>query len=198
MGPLPLTFRRSRLSLHAHAPRTRLSPVDVVRTYLEMRDPAALRAAPVPSAALRFERADLCPAALYRALYRDVGEAYHWRDRLAWSDEELARHLSRPVVEVWVLWVEDERAGYAELVRHDDGSVEIAYFGLRAPFHGRGLGGHLLTRTVERAWALGATRVWLHTCTLDGPAALPNYVARGFTPYQTEAYTVDVGAEERG
>jgi hypothetical protein len=26
----------------------------------------------------------------------------------------------------------------------------------------------------------GTTRVWLHTCTLDGPHALANYRARGF------------------
>ena len=170
--------------------------MNVVRTYLEMRAPTALRAAARSDSTLRFELVDPCPAPLYRALYRDVGEAYHWRDRLVWSDAELARHLSRPEVEVWVLWEGDERAGYAELVRHDDGSVEIAYFGLRANFHGRGLGKHLLTRTVERAWALGASRVWLHTCTLDGAAALPNYVARGFTPYRTETYTVDIAPEE--
>lgn len=173
---------------------SRPTPVDVLRTYLEMRDPAALRAASLSDAALQFERADPCPVALYRTLYREVGDAYHWHDRLAWSDEALAAHLGRPGVEVWVLRAGEEWAGYAELARHDDGSVEIAYFGLRAPFHGRGLGGHLLTATVRRAWALGASRVWLHTCTLDGPAALPNYVARGFTPYRTETYTADVGA----
>jgi len=27
-------------------------------------------------------------------------------------------------------------------------------------------------------------RVWLHTCTLDGPHALTNYHARGFVPYK--------------
>ena len=37
---------------------------------------------------------------------------------------------------------------------------------------------------------LGPTRVWLHTCTLDDPAALPNYVARGFRPCSTEVYTI--------
>ena len=29
----------------------------------------------------------------------------------------------------------------------------------------------------------------LHTCTLDGVAALPNYLARGFVPDRTEVYT---------
>ncbi|MEO7965636.1 MAG: GNAT family N-acetyltransferase [Gemmatimonadaceae bacterium] len=81
-----------------------------------------------------------------------------------------------------------EIAGFFELVRNGDGSVEIAYSGLPAAFHRRGLGKWLLTHAVDRAWATGANRVWLHTCTLDDPAALPNYRARGFIPYRTEHY----------
>jgi len=38
---------------------------------------------------------------------------------------------------------------------------------------------------VQRAFDDGAQRVWLHTCTLDGPHAIANYLARGFTPYKT-------------
>lgn len=63
-------------------------------------------------------------------------------------------------------------------------NVEIAYFGLLPQFIGKGFGGHLLTRAVEQAWAMGARRVWVHTCTLDGPAALANYQARGFRIYK--------------
>jgi GNAT superfamily N-acetyltransferase len=164
--------------------------VNVVRTYLEMRAPSALRPAPLADSRTTLERVDPCPVALYRALYYAVGARYHWRDRLAWSDEELAAHLTSPDVEVWVLHWQGERAGFYELRRHDDGSVEIAYFGLVERAFGRGLGKHLLTRAVERAWSLGATRVWLHTCTLDSPVALPNYLARGFTAYKEETYAV--------
>lgn len=81
--------------------------------------------------------------------------------------------------------------GYFELVTHDDSSVEITYFGLKASAQGRGLGKWLLVSAAERAFAMGATRVWLHTCTLDSPAALPNYLARGFSPYKTERYVVE-------
>ena len=77
-------------------------------------------------------------------------------------------------------------AGYFELRRDRDGGVEIAYFGLLPEFTGRGLGGHLLTAAVERAWAPGPERVWLHTNTLDHPAALPNYLKRGFTAFHSE------------
>ena len=44
----------------------------------------------------------------------------------------------------------------------------------------------LLTRAVEIAWEGGARRVWLHTCTEDHDAALPNYEKRGFELYRTE------------
>src|SRR5438094_198572 len=58
-------------------------------------------------------------------------------------------------------------------------------------FTRRGFGKHLLTEAVRHAWAEGARRVWLHTCTLDHPAALPNYVARGFRPFKTERYVTE-------
>jgi GNAT superfamily N-acetyltransferase len=80
--------------------------------------------------------------------------------------------------------VKGDRAGYYEL-RLGDGSVEVAYFGLLAPFHGAGLGGHLLTHALRRGFELGP-RVWLHTNTRDGRAALPNYLARGLRPFRTE------------
>ena len=45
---------------------------------------------------------------------------------------------------------------------------------------GAGLGKHLLSYGVARAWEMDAKRVWLHTCNLDGPHALANYQKRGF------------------
>jgi GNAT superfamily N-acetyltransferase len=68
--------------------------------------------------------------------------------------------------------------------------MEIAYFGLFDEFIGRGLGGHLLTEAVGAAWTFGPARVWLHTCSFDHPAAIPNYTSRGFTPFRTEEYSV--------
>ena len=55
---------------------------------------------------------------------------------------------------------------------------------------GRGLGRWLLAEAIAEAWTSEPDRVWLHTCTLDSPAALPNYKARGFTPYKTETYKI--------
>lgn len=170
----------------------------VVRTYLELTSPDALRGAATPAmsdgATVRVERLASPTADEYLALYRGVGEAYHWRDRLAWSAAQLAEYLARPEVGVWVLRVGDATAGYFELLDDSarDGGVEIVYFGLLPRFHGVGLGKFMLTRAAEEAWRVpGARRVWLHTCTLDGPPALPNYLARGFRPVRTEEYEVE-------
>lgn len=171
-----------------------MPPIDVVRTFLEMNSPDALRPAdaPVGVGKPRLTRVEAPSAAEYRALYRAVGEAYHWRDRHAWSDERLSAYLADPDVALWVLEIGGTRAGYFELHRGPAGSTEIVYFGLTRPFIGRGLGKFLLTRAVEEGWRTpGTTRVWLHTCTLDDPAALPNYLARGFRSVKTERYTVD-------
>ena len=166
--------------------------VEVVRTYLELRDPNSLRASAFPLPEARVVKRGPFPLQDYRRLYRDVGRQWYWRDRLTWSDRELADYLTSPDVSVWELLLGEASAGFFELRREADGSVEIAYFGLAPTFIGQGLGSALLTRAVQEAWALGANRVWLHTCTLDSPRALPNYIARGFEPFKTEHYETDI------
>jgi GNAT superfamily N-acetyltransferase len=170
--------------------------VEVTRTYLELLKPGDLVPARSGDAALRLERVERCPASFHRYLYAEVGRAYHWVDRLGWTDAESRAYLDAPGVSLWVLYCAGAPAGYFELKTYDDGSVEIAYFGLLPEFTGRGLGKHLLSEAVSRAWAQGARRVWLHTCTLDHPAALPNYVARGFRPFKNEVYAIE--ADDRG
>lgn len=162
----------------------------VVRTYLEMRSPAQLRPATVPNPAPAVNRLERCSVELFRYLYQEVGRAYRWTDRLGWSDDTITNYLATPGISIWLMSVNDAPAGYFELRKHEDGSVEIVYFGLLPESIGRGWGKYLLTRAVESAWQLGAKRVWLHTCTLDHPAALPNYLKRGFSPVREEVYVV--------
>lgn len=154
-----------------------------------MRDRSQLNAAEPPAGDVAVERQAACPPDLYRRLYADVGREYHWIDRLGWTDDEIAAHLADPRLELWVLRERQEPAGYFELRRHEDDAVEVAYFGLLPHAVGRGLGKFLLTRAVERAWDLGATRVWLHTSSLDHSVALPNYLARGFSIWKQETYS---------
>jgi GNAT superfamily N-acetyltransferase len=158
------------------------------RTYLEMLEPAALRPVPAPNADCAITRHHEVAPDLWRHLYSEVGRAYHWVDRLPWSDDEARAYFCDPAVSLWTLSEAGELAGYFELRNGGNGEVEIAYFGLLPAFIGRGLGGYLLSEAVTQAWASGARRVWVHTSTLDHPAALTNYLKRGFRVFKTEEY----------
>lgn len=165
--------------------------VEVTRTYLELKERRPEKVVAWPSG-VTLERATPCSVALSRALYAAVGRRYRWYDRDKWPDERLAAYLAQPNVAVWVLRHGSKLAGYFELEQQEDGSVEIVYFGLVASAQGKGLGRRLLEAAIQVGFATPASRVWLHTCTLDHPAALPNYLARGFVPYRTEKYEMMV------
>jgi ribosomal protein S18 acetylase RimI-like enzyme len=166
-----------------------MAEIDVTRTYLELKSREQLRPVPLDRRA-RFERLVACPVPFFRFLYAEVGRRYNWRDRLVWTDDQCRARIGQPGVELWVLSTGGAPAGYCELELHDDDAVEIVYFGLMPEFFGQGLGKQMLSGAAERGWTMGAKRVWLHTCTQDNPAALPNYLKRGFTPFKTEQYTV--------
>ncbi len=131
--------------------------------------------------------------AFARFLYDAVGRDYYWIDRHTWPDDVWQDYLALPTVTLLVLYLRGTPIGYIELnAASTDGQTpgtEIVYYGLIPTFHGRGLGKHLLSVGVQAAFAAGATRVWLHTCTLDGPHALANYQARGFVPYRITHHT---------
>jgi ribosomal protein S18 acetylase RimI-like enzyme len=167
--------------------------IEVTRTFLEMRDRSQLNRKPLPTPKARITRRSPCTTDHYRELYRRVGEQWHWRDRNLWSDDRLVQQLSKPSISVWELRVGERLGGYFELEVQEGDAVEIVYFGLTAEFIGQGFGAAMLSRAVEEAFALGASRVWLHTCTLDSPHALPNYKARGFKETgKIEKYIVQV------
>ena len=160
------------------------------RTYLEMRAPAQLSPARTPSVQVDIAREYTCLPQTYRDLYLGVGAAYHWTDRAGWTDEQIAAHLGQQTISIFIARVTGVVAGFFELREYEEGSVEIAYFGLMPEFVGQGLGGHLLTAAVREAWQLKPTLVWVHTSSLDHEAALTNYLRRGFEVTRTEEYEV--------
>ncbi|MCA9973549.1 MAG: GNAT family N-acetyltransferase [Anaerolineales bacterium] len=156
----------------------------ITTTYLEMTSPAALRAK-TAACGLHVVEAEIKQFAYNRFLYQLVGRPWQWTDKLAWTDDAWRAYAEADNLRTWVGYARGAPAGYFELQQQAAGSVEIAYFGLAPRFIGRGFGGYLLSQAVSAAWAwAGTRRVWVHTCTLDHPHALPNYLARGFTIYQ--------------
>jgi GNAT superfamily N-acetyltransferase len=154
--------------------------IPITITYLEMEHPSMLCPRCVARDGVALDRVNPPTPDVVSRFYRDVGAAYHWVDRLHWTDAQWNAELSREGTELWVLHQDGVDAGFFELLVPWPGVCEIHYFGLLPGFEGQGLGAHLLTLAVERAWDTGADKVILNTCTLDHPGALPNYLARGF------------------
>ena len=121
-----------------------------------------------------------------KSLYALVGGKWQWTGKQAWSDDDWRAYAEGENLRTFIASLEGATAGYFELQSQPEGDVEIAYFGLAPAFIGRGLGGYLLSEAVKTAWDWGASRVWLHTCSLDHPSALKNYEARGMKVYRTE------------
>ena len=149
--------------------------------YLEMTSPEELRPARAVEG-FEVRRIDPPDPVLSRRMYDLVGGPWRWTDRLGWDGMRWSAHLGRPGVQTWMGYLEGEPVGYAELGRSGT-DIELVSFGLLPGFAGRGLGGALLEAATRAAWAQGAARVWLHTCSLDSPAALPSYERRGFRQY---------------
>ncbi|WP_406135925.1 GNAT family N-acetyltransferase [Streptomyces sp. NBC_01089] len=168
--------------------------VTVTTWYLEQTSPADLRPAAEPGGDIRIVRAEVPSPEFSRYLYASVGGDIRWTDRLSMSYAQWQETLARPGTETWVAYERGTPAGYVELCAHDDGAVEIMYFGLIPAFRGRRIGGHLLTYGIRRAWDLAdrtpgraaTERVWVHTCSKDGAHAMDNYLSRGFRLFRTE------------
>jgi len=161
-----------------------------VMTYLEQKSPDEL--VPAREQPIDVRRVDEISPEFARYLYTAVGGHWHWIGKLGWNWDQWTDWLSRPGFETYVPWVGGVPAGYVA-IRGVGQETEIENFGLLRGFIGRGIGGHLLTVGLRNAWTLHErhdgvdpiTRVWVNTNTLDGPAALGNYKARGMTPYKT-------------
>ena len=147
----------------------------VVTTYLELTDPAAIRPA---RGSAPIEPVNPPDGRVNRSFYETIGAQWGWTDHADETDAWWQAHAEE--VETWII----RDAGYFEL-HAVGGDVEIAYFGLLPDHHGKGWGGALLEHALRRGFELGA-RVWVHTCTLDGPHALANYRARGLEIYRVE------------
>jgi GNAT superfamily N-acetyltransferase len=161
-------------------------PVVEVKTYyLEMLAPPG-KAVPPPRDGLAVIQAKKPTIAFYRFLYDSVGGNYNWTSRKKLTDAELAALIHDSRMENHVLYVDGVPAGFAELDHRIESEIELVQFGLVPEFIGQGLGRYFLRWTIDKAWSYQPRRLWLHTCTKDHPAALPNYLKAGFVLYKEE------------
>ena len=152
-----------------------------VVTYLEMRQPPAGEAA---AATLRLRRVASPSVEQYRALFRKIGAPWLWFSRLVMADSELEAIIRHPGVELFEVAAVEAVVGMLELDFRAPGQCELAFIGLVPELAGRGHGKWLLAQAVRLGWREGVTRVHVHTCSLDHPAALAAYRRAGFMPYK--------------
>src|SRR2546422_1109418 len=76
--------------------------MQVERTYLELKDRTQFKAGFGDFPDIAIASAPQPQPELYRMCYRTVGEAFHWRDRWDWTDEENAAHPGGPAIQLFV------------------------------------------------------------------------------------------------
>jgi GNAT superfamily N-acetyltransferase len=154
-----------------------------VVTYLEMRAPPDLD---VPPSALSLKRLETPDPGPYRDLFRLVGAPWLWFSRLMMDDPTLAAIIQHEAVELYAVVDGTGRTiGMLELDFREPGECELGFIGLVPELSGKGHGRWLLAKAVRRAWSReGVTRVHVHTCSLDHPAALSAYRRAGFAAYK--------------
>ena len=159
---------------------------DITIYYLEFTSPKELRPSRINDPKFRINECTVKQYQYNRFLYEFIGSDWHWLDKSHDSSEKWQAYVNDANLRTFVAYYEGSIAGYYELRKYDDGNVEICYFGLAPDFIGKGFGGALLTHAINSAFEWGASRVWVHTCTLDHKNALNNYLARGMKIYKTE------------
>jgi len=160
--------------------------IHVERNFLELRDIKKLKFN--SSKENKFLIKKIKPDfQLNKFFYKQVGKKHRWIDRLSWTDEKWINFISNKNLETYVISESDDLIGFFELLYNPDlNETEISYFGLLEEYIGKGIGGYALSEAIKKSFEKNIKRVWLHTCTLDHPNALKNYIARGMRVFRKE------------
>ena len=160
--------------------------IPVERNFLELRDIKKLKFNS-PKKNKFFIKKIKPDFQLNKFFYKQVGKKHRWIDRLSWTDEKWINFISNKNLETYVISENDDLIGFFELLYNPDlNETEISYFGLLEEYIGKGIGGYALSEAIKKSFEKKIKRVWLHTCTLDHPNALKNYIARGMRVFRKE------------
>ena len=163
----------------------------IYRNYLEIRSLGELKEVKKPAKNYFVELADPKDFQLNKFLYKNIGKNYQWVDRLVWTDLDWINYVSDEKIFTYILKIKTEIAGYFELLLNKNTKeVEIAYFGILAEYFGNKLGGYLLSEAIKKSFNLNCQKVLVHTCSLDHPNALLNYISRGMKIYKKEVINI--------
>jgi GNAT superfamily N-acetyltransferase len=158
--------------------------VAAVVTHLEMTERPAIANDPVGAWTLR--RVEAPGLDWFRDLHRRIGDDWLWSSRLRMTDAQLAAMIRAPMVEIYALVEGGRDEGVLDLDFGKSSECEVRLFGVTAKLTGSGAGRWLMNRALQLIWSRPVNRVWLHTCSLDHPAALAFYRRAGFRPFRRQ------------
>jgi len=164
--------------------------IPVERNFLEIRDLKNLRfnASKQNKFLIKKIKPDF---QLNKFFYKQVGKKHRWIDRLSWTDKNWINFISNKNLETYVISESEDLIGFFELLYNPKlEETEISYFGLLEEHIGKGIGGYALGEAIKKSFEKNIKRVWLHTCTLDHPNALKNYIARGMKVFRKESINI--------
>ena len=160
--------------------------IHVERNFLEIRDVKNLKVNSTKKIRLLVKKTNP-DFQLNKFFYKQVGKKHRWVDRLSWSDEKWIKYISNKNLDTYLITEKEDLAGFFELLYNPElKETEISYFGLLEEYIGKGIGGYALSEAIKKSFEKNIKRVWLHTCTLDHPNALKNYIARGMKVFRKE------------
>lgn len=159
-----------------------------VVTYFERsgRAPAA-----APRNGLSVRQVAAPATAWYRRVYSRIGLDWLWISAVLMPEERLAADLADPATLILTLLRDQDDIGLAELKFSAPAEVEIVVFGVIPEAVGTGAASVLMRAALAAAFRPGVSRVWLHTCTFDHPAAVPFYLRHGFRAYKYAIEVID-------
>jgi ribosomal protein S18 acetylase RimI-like enzyme len=164
-----------------------LSEKKIFRKYLEIDSKKDFKEVKKPSKNISVVLSNRNDFQLNKFFYKSIGKNCEWTDRLIWSDLNWIDYVSDKKLFTYILKEKQEIAGYFELIfDRQTKEAEIAYFGILEDYFGRKLGGYLLSKAIKNSFLKGASRVWVHTCSLDHKYALNNYLSRGMKIFKSE------------
>ena len=159
----------------------------ITRNYLEIKCQKGFKKVKKPAENYAIELISPKDFQLNKFFYKSIGKNCQWIDRLVWTDLNWTDYVSNKRLSTYILKDKNEIVGYFEQLFHiDSKETEIAYFGILEEYFGKKLGGYLLSEAIECSFAMGSSRVWLHTCSLDHKNALANYLSRGMKIFKSE------------
>ena len=166
--------------------------IKVERNYLDIISLKNLSETDKPSNNFNVRLVNPPDFQLNKFFYKQIGKKHRWVDRLIWNENQWIRYINNSNVSTYTLQDNNNLAGYFEQIFDQKKlECEIAYFGILQDYVGKRLGGYLLSQAIKKSFAVGANRVWVHTCSLDHKHALKNYLSRGMKIFKSETLNIN-------